>query len=375
VTFIVASAALFLTPVSAFSQSIRLFTYQPHSGIPPLVIPVKNGESPIRATKRYLNGVKDESQLRELLERDPMPQMKTQGARWQLLEDGDFANRVLLVANRPSDYRARNWRVKTFTDPMAATGTNAYMVPFVGDIGLTAQESNDYINELNRRFPAFIGMGGDDVDWRVFRIPIGESKFYNFFRDAFEIKLYMAKIKTIREKEKLYLPPNVTGPRVDKLFVICRAFQIVAALTGHGINTHINGHGHLSDSGDNGKVSVFMRTDYELHALKVKTGSVMADLTNGWKSVNGVTSHHQCAVENPNGFTQITAYAPDGCPEALQSPDGNIIGIQGHFEIQAALKLGADTELAKAIMNRVMFLLTSMRPPMNECEQVWQTGS
>jgi gamma-glutamyl-gamma-aminobutyrate hydrolase PuuD len=249
------------------------------------------------------------------------------------------------------------------------------MVPFAGDLGLTRTESEDYIEELNRRFPSFIGMGGDDVDWRLLGKPIGESVFYNAVRDLFEIKLYSRKIKTIMTKEKLYLPDTWQISRADKLFVTCRAYEIVAALTGHDIKTHIAGHGSPSES-EPGKVSKILRDDYNLHALQVKRGSYFANLVGPIAQPNVVTSHHQCVIPNANAWTQVVAKNPgDGCPEVIESADGNIIGVQGHFEIQAALKLGPDTAIARAFMQRVMIALTSMRPNESNCQRELATGT
>lgn len=87
---------------------------------------------------------------------------------------------------------------------------------------------------------------------------------------------------------------------------------------------------------------------YLTHSVRVIPGTVLADVL-GCEETKVNTMHHQAVKSVGNGL-RVSAQAPDGIVEGIESGDGRIIGVQWHPE-----------ELAESspVMNRLFAYLVS----------------
>src|SRR5690606_39794035 len=70
--------------------------------------------------------------------------------------------------------------------------------------------------------------------------------------------------------------------------------------------------------------------DEPAHAVRVEEGSRLAGIL-GAREAEVNTVHHQAADELGSGL-KVTARAPDGIVEAIESTDGWAVGVQWHPE-------------------------------------------
>ena len=73
------------------------------------------------------------------------------------------------------------------------------------------------------------------------------------------------------------------------------------------------------------------RTNIALHRVKVEKDSLLFEIF-GNENIRTNTMHHQ-AVKKLGKDLVVTAYAPDGIIEAIESTDRKIIGVQWHPEL------------------------------------------
>ena len=104
---------------------------------------------------------------------------------------------------------------------------------------------------------------------------------------------------------------------------ICRGAQLLNVSLGGTL------HGHLDDS-DRHELDVF---DGEgRHAVTIETGSHLTTVL-GRETLDVASSHHQGIDALGSGLV-VSARAPDGVIEAVESEDGSEIGVQWHPEFQ-----------------------------------------
>jgi putative glutamine amidotransferase len=70
--------------------------------------------------------------------------------------------------------------------------------------------------------------------------------------------------------------------------------------------------------------------DTVAHEVHCTPGSVIASLIGEVRGVNSL--HHQTLLTIGHGLT-VTAVAPDGVAEAVESEDGNLLAVQWHPEM------------------------------------------
>jgi len=73
------------------------------------------------------------------------------------------------------------------------------------------------------------------------------------------------------------------------------------------------------------------RTSIAIHRIEVKEGTALFKILGG-KDVRTNTMHHQ-AVKDLGKDMIVSAVAPDGIIEAIESTDGKVIGVQWHPEL------------------------------------------
>ncbi|MBV1857008.1 MAG: gamma-glutamyl-gamma-aminobutyrate hydrolase family protein, partial [Nannocystaceae bacterium] len=164
--------------------------------------------------------------------------------------------------------------------------------------------------------------GGADVSPASYgEAPMQPQWSGDAIRDAYEIDL-------IRRAEASGTP--VLG--------ICRGIQVITAAFGgtlwQDINTQIEGTLVHRD---------WHRYDQLGHAVSVTEGSWVSTVYGGVTTLGVNSIHHQSIKEVPKGF-EVTAVAPDGVLEAVESIDDDrfVVGVQWHPEWLEADRVASD---------------------------------
>ena len=163
-----------------------------------------------------------------------------------------------------------------------------------------------------RRVDLVLLCGGEDIDPALYRTKkSAQCERVNASRDAFEWMVLDACVKLRRP-----------------VFGICRGEQVINAYFGgtlyQDINTEVPGVGrHRYAKGE--------EKAYIDHEIEVVKGSrLSAVLGQGRLSVKAW--HHQSVRELAPGF-RVSAIAPDGVVEAIESDDYPAAGVQFHPEV------------------------------------------
>ncbi len=113
---------------------------------------------------------------------------------------------------------------------------------------------------------------------------------------------------------------------------ICRGMQILNLVAGGSLIEHIadyqaNGIDHRTDDGD-----------LITHEVQIEPNSSLAEYLQ-CQRCEVASKHHQAILDIAPLFT-VSAYAPDGIIEAIESPTHNfLIAVQWHPEMTAATDL------------------------------------
>jgi putative glutamine amidotransferase len=108
------------------------------------------------------------------------------------------------------------------------------------------------------------------------------------------------------------------------VLAICRGFQLVNVVFGGTLRQHVEleeGVGHPQWEVDGHKAT---------HRVHVVDGTMASELYDGEIGVNSL--HHQVIDEVGEGLI-VSAKAPDGVVEGLESSDGRILAVQWHPEL------------------------------------------
>jgi putative glutamine amidotransferase len=128
-------------------------------------------------------------------------------------------------------------------------------------------------------------------------------------RDRFEIELVRAAVD-----------------RGVPVLGVCRGIQLVNVALGGTLVQHVPdavGRDHMCDDA----------LDRRVHEVLLAPGSRLAALY-GRDRLEVNSLHHQ-AVDRPGPGLRVTASAPDGTVEGIESEDGRILGVQWHPELLA----------------------------------------
>lgn len=346
---------LLLICVPQFVWALKLYTWNPSPNIPKLVLAVRDGETPKQAAMRYLDGIRHDPGLSPLLAETPLEPLTLKN--FELLSDQDINTRTLLLANRPQDYSTEgNWRMDSFTIPLREDGVTPYMLPYSAEIGLNEAETKEFINLVDLRFPPWILMGGADLDGTPFGISNERSIDVNPRRDYSERLFVSQKVRTIKE---------IGG--THRLVAICRGGQLLSAILGLQINTHIPNHGgHSADKvegGEGGEPSQKEKSGERLHEVRLlpTTTSWVANVFKQLTAKPRVnTYHHQEIIPVPgNKALEVAAVSPeDNVVEALESPDGRMVVFQFHPELMAVRSVGEARLVGRGFMRAIARLLS-----------------
>ena len=368
------AALISLATVTARADEMSLYTWRPVSSLPKFIIGVRSFETPQIAVNRYLTGMNLEPELRQLVVMHPLPNLPATDLA--PLADDDFARRTLLLTNRPEDFEpSGNWRMASFTDPLSEDHLTPYALPYAYDVGLSDSEAAAYRELLNLHFPSMVTIGGADLDGTPFGLSNEHSHQVNARRDRSERLLLELKIKTIRQGLSRWIPPSMRKSGVerrDSLVGICRGSQFISLLLGNGLNTHAKKtSGHPERAPVTGEGGTLSNQNSEpvgekLHPLRVlQTRARWLErlLTDEGPHPKVNDYHRQYSVATGPGELELAAVnAEDGLPEAFESRDARIIGLQFHPELMIQRSMGSAQRLGRKIMHAIAEQLIPVTP-------------
>lgn len=298
---------IFLLMPSAHAEDlIKLYEWHTPQTLRPMILPVKNGETPEQAATRYLREMERQPDLMELFEgRSP----DLSQAEFKPLGTSEgVASRALLMANLPKDYTKNSTRVEGFTNAFTAQGTNPYLLPINANLGLSQEETRDLFRIIANEFPLLINLGGDDVEPQFYKKENFHARNTIPFRDRFEIAL----IKSYVAAEKGFH------------FAVCRGAQITAIAMGYKMVQDIPFHIE--------KAIPHANDNHPIKLLKTTHG-MLADSVKGFKDLTVNSLHHQAIVFHEGGPLELAAVSQDGITEALESKNGRTFLTQWHPEL------------------------------------------
>ena len=209
---------------------------------------------------------------------------------------GDGAARALVSVDRQL-WNGLGLNRLTYVRKLRLAGLQTVLVEFPKDGGLPAAVLDDV--------DGLVLTGGGDVAAARYGGDAAVTLGVKPARDAFEFALLEAA-------QQAALP--VLG--------LCRGAQL--------INVHLGGT--LGDFRDEPRFRTH-RNVLEGHAVAIEPDSRLAALY-GTRHLEEVTTWHGQHVDRPGRNVVITAFSPDGIPEAIETEDGwFVVGVQWHAEM------------------------------------------
>lgn len=181
------------------------------------------------------------------------------------------------------------------------------LVARAGGLPLIAEPAAD-VGALLERAEAVVINGGGDVGPEAYGAqPHPETGWLDAERDRFELALTLGAIE-----------------RGVPVLGVCRGLHVLNVALGGTLVQHLPDVTDLAHD---------VREPYDepAHAVRVEEGSRLAGIL-GAREAEVNTVHHQAADELGSGL-KVTARAPDGIVEAIESTDGWAVGVQWHPEL------------------------------------------
>jgi putative glutamine amidotransferase len=150
------------------------------------------------------------------------------------------------------------------------------------------------------KYDGLVLTGGSDIDPALY----GEAEHPEVYG-----------IDTLRDTAELYALAMAEDLGIPVLG-ICRGSQIMCASQGGKLTQHITGH-------RGGEHTVYAARDARTFRRAINS-----------REMEVVSLHHQC-IRRPGRGMRIAAVAADGTPEAIESKDGRMLGVQFHPEMAA----------------------------------------
>ncbi|MBS1971883.1 MAG: gamma-glutamyl-gamma-aminobutyrate hydrolase family protein [Bdellovibrionales bacterium] len=301
-TFIFVLSLLLTLPALA---KIRLVEWHTANTIAPLVLPVRDGETPEEASERYLKALSQNSELLELFA-GRVPEMKT--IKFQEIGNNDYDTRIMMIANRAPDYTQNSPRVANFKKYFDKMNQKSFILPVVANLGLTKQESTELNTEITEKFPMLVALGGDDVDPRFYKTQNAYSRNLNTVRDRFEINL---------------IKDYVTSAK-GFLLGVCRGSQLSSVALGYKM---------VQDIPAEVGMSVHHGDDWHDVKLTPTTNGILKSVLPAAESLLVNSYHHQAVIFKEGGPLEIAARSEDGITEATEFKNGRGLLLQFHPEL------------------------------------------
>ena len=302
--FALSLLALLFASVSAFA--VELTAWQAVPGAPPIVLPVREGETPSQAARRY------ESLLHEAKDLKPIfasgyPELEGQEFR---SFSGFAGDRALLVANRSVDYRADNTSVRGFQ--LGLGKSQAFLLPIVANLGLSEEETKDFFRDLSREFRLVIPMGGPDIEPSLYGQDNQHSRVLSAASDRFQFE---------------FLKAYINGES-GFVFGVCRGAQLTAAALGYQLFQDIPIQFRKP----------LAHADGATHTVQVleTPHSIFKNAVGGASEIKVNSYHHQAIQFKSGGPLVLAARSADGVTEVVEFANGRGILMQFHPELMSA---------------------------------------
>jgi putative glutamine amidotransferase len=295
---------LFASISHAKVSSSSLYEWRPEGTLAPLIIFVKNNETPETAAKRYLRELEKQPDLMELFG-GKSPALEF--SNFTPLSDKNRESRALLVANLPKDYGPQSLRVQNFIEIFKEAKHDSYILPMNASLGLTVAENARFMDQIADRFPYLVVMGGDDVAPEFYKEHHTFSNIAAPKRDQFEISL----IKSYVKSGKGFLLGVCRGSQISAVALGYKLIQDVPIFVGKDV-AHAN---------DWHKIKLFPTPHNILGSLAV----------NSELTVNSL--HHQAVRLHNEGPLALAASSEDGVVEATELKNGKGLLLQFHPEL------------------------------------------
>ena len=178
--------------------------------------------------------------------------------------------------------------------------------------GLPVELTRDAdVEGVIERLDGLVLSGGADLDPALYgQEPEKNLQVPEVDRDEWEMELFRAARK-----------------REMPILAICRGLQLVNVAFGGTLVQHVE----LEDGSGHPQWNVDGHT--ATHEVHVTPDTMTATLLPSVWAVNSL--HHQTVETVGDGLT-VSATAPDGVVEALETPDGDLLAVQWHPELLAA---------------------------------------
>lgn len=286
------------------NANLRLVEWHPGTTSAPLIIPVRQGETPAEAAHRYLKNIERSPDLMEIFagQTPHLPEMQ-----FKEISSSDYESRALIMANAAKDYTTKSERLNSFKSIFAKQGHRSYVLPVAAALGLNPAENRQFQEQVSRTFPLLVALGGEDVDPSQYRKENFHSRNTIPTRDLFEIQL----IKSYVAAERGFLLGVCRGAQISS---VALGYQLIQDLPFH-IGEKVS---HADDW-------------HDIEILKTKNQLLSKLAPDGRLNVNSL--HHQSIIYKEGGPLQIAARSHDGVTEALEFLNGKGLLLQFHPEL------------------------------------------
>ena len=302
---------LFLS-IGLASDIERLISWKPQKNHPGMILPVLNGETPQMAIDRYRKFLYKTKDLSEAMARQKITKEMISGNTFEVVSLNALRESprpsFLLMANQFNDYTSKYYRIWDFLNPINKNGGVAYLLPISVDASLTKNQGQEFRDLIARSFDSLFGMGGEDVNPKLYGEEITHSVKVVPTRDLSEVKM----IKTYIQKKK------------GVYYGICRGSQICFVAKGGSLHQDIFSEGVTDEHVDVWhKVKVVKKDDNLLRAF------------TGKDEINIYSYHHQAVRE---GSADVSINSVEGVGvnrvvEGYQFKNGLGLTFQFHPEM------------------------------------------
>lgn len=303
---------------SANLWAIELIEWKSDPRIPVMILPKLESESEREAVERYLKFLKNNPDMKRLIERDQfkLPELKVGEVSKINPKDfkKSFAPHFLFMANHFDDLKPNDSRIADFFPFMKQNGAVSYLLPVSADGALSEQDAKDYRTLIADSFDVLFGMGGDDVHPELYgeKVTFAVKSDLNKTRDISEIEL----IKTYTEKEK------------GVYYGVCRGSQICAVAKEEKLVQDLKL--------EQGVGPVHRDRVHPVDLAQRKDNLIKAFIGTDKESMNTMSYHHQAVKPREGMGIDVIASADSGkdyVVEAYQFKNGLGLAYQFHPEL------------------------------------------
>lgn len=307
---------LFLVATAPMANaSVDLWLWQTAKAHLPFVLPVEQGQTAEQAARRYVQQIRREPELKELL--NPVLNDFVKGKALRKLDSKEEWG--LAAANLGDDYvtETKYKRVAMLKAASEKKKFQYYLFPVAGVIHLSVEAQDQALHKIASEATMFTSLGGPDVAADFYEDQNYYCRNCNVLRDANEFRL----IKAVAEAKRA------------TVMSFCRGGQIFAIYLGHKMVQDIPSQWTASTS--------VAHSDqwHHVNLLKTPFGYLHKAFPNESRIfVNSI--HHQAILEMTREIkgrfkTYVAAKADDGVIEALEFELGLLL--QFHAELAEEL--------------------------------------